>query len=207
MKVAIIGAGNVGRSLGSSWRKAGHEIRYGLRNPSDSRYAALAPALLVSPAAAARDSEIVVLATPWQETENAVHSLGNLAGKIVVDCTNPLGMGADGLGLVLGHGTSAGELVAQWAKPASVFKAFNTSGASNLGDPSGYPVKPAMFVAGDDGAKKYSVLVLAQDLGFDAIDAGPLRIARLLEPMAMLWIDQALSRGAGQDFAFAVVRK
>jgi predicted dinucleotide-binding enzyme len=74
-------------------------------------------------------------------------------------------------------------------------------------DLSGYPIKPVMFVAGDDAAHKPAVMGLAGDLGFEAADAGPLRMARLLEPMAMLWIDQALYRGAGTDFAFAVVRK
>ena len=64
-----------------------------------------------------------------------------------------------------------------------------------------------MFVAGDDAGKKKQVMGLAADIGFDPIDAGPLRNARLLEPLAMLWIDQAMSRGAGQDFAFALVRK
>jgi predicted dinucleotide-binding enzyme len=207
VRIAVIGAGNVGRALGGAWRKAGHEIRYGLRKPADPKYADLAPAKLETPADAARDCEVVVLATPWQQTEAAVQSLGNLTGKIVIDCTNPLGMGLDGLSLVLGHRMSGGEFVAQWLRGASVFKAFNTTGASNMAGASGYKVRPAMFVAGDDAGKKKQVMGLAADIGFDPIDAGPLRNARLLEPLAMLWIDQAMSRGAGQDFAFALVRK
>lgn len=207
MKIAVIGAGNVGRALGKAWQKAGHEIRYGLRNPADPKYADLAGARLMPPAEAARDSDVVVLATPWPQTENAVKSLGNLAGKIVIDCTNPLGMGVEGLGLVLGHRMSGGEFVQQWARPGIVFKAFNTTGAANMADNAGYPARPCMFVAGEDGARKQAVMELARDIGFDPVDAGPLKNARLLEPMALLWIDQALSRGAGPDFAFALVRK
>jgi hypothetical protein len=76
-----------------------------------------------------------------------------------------------------------------------------------LGDAAGYPAPPAMFVAGDDAARKPLVLGLVADLGFEAIDAGPLRIARLLEPYAMLWIDQAVHRGAQTDNAFAFMRR
>src|SRR5438876_1017258 len=83
-----------------------------------------------------------------------VKSLGSLAGKIVIDCTNPLGMGPDGLQLVLGFDTSAGEQVASWAPDAFVFKTLNTTGASNMARAAEYPVKPLMLVAGDDAAKK-----------------------------------------------------
>ena len=207
MRIAVIGAGNVGRALGGGWSKRGHEVRFGLRNPADAKYRDLSAARLAMPAEAAAKAEAIVLATPWPATEAAVRSLNDLSGRIVIDCTNPLGMGPEGLGLVLGHTTSGGERVAQWATGAAVFKAFNTTGANNMADPSGYGVAPVMFVAGDDAARKPLVMGLARDIGFEAIDAGPLRIARLLEPLAMLWIDQALNRGAGRDFAFAVLRK
>lgn len=205
MKIAMIGAGAVGSALGHGWLNHGHEVFFGLRNPDESKYRDL-PGRMTPPEAAAK-AEIVVLATPWQATEAAVRGLGDLSGKIVIDCTNPLGMGPDGLGLVLGYDTSAGERVGQWARGASVFKAFNTTGAVNMTEASSYAIAPAMFVAGDDTVRKPIVMQLARDIGFEPIDAGPLRIARLLEPLAMLWIDQALNRGAGQDFAFAVIRK
>jgi 8-hydroxy-5-deazaflavin:NADPH oxidoreductase len=206
MKIAVIGAGNVGRALGAGWMKAGHVVRYGLRNPSEPKYRNLAPNI-AAPGEATADAEVIVLATPWHATEAAIGTLGNLAGKIVIDCTNPLATGPDGLSLALGFDTSAGEQVAQWAKGATVFKAFNSTGAANMADLSGYPASPVMFIAGDDAARKTVVVALARALGFEAVDAGPLKNARLLEPLAMLWIDQALNRGAGQDFAFAVVRK
>jgi len=207
MRLAIIGAGNVGRALGSAWTKRGHTVRFGLRNPASDKYRDLPAEQRTMPSAAAAEAEAIVLATPWPATEAAVRGLGNLSGRIVIDCTNPLSMGADGLGLVVGHTTSGGEMVAQWATGASVFKTFNTTGANNMADLNVYSIAPAMFVAGDDAACKPAVMSLVRDVGFEAIDAGPLRMARLLEPMAMLWIDQALYRGAGRDFAFAVVRR
>jgi predicted dinucleotide-binding enzyme len=207
MQIAVIGAGNVGRALGKSWLDHGHDVRFGVPNPADPKYRDLPAARLANPAEAAANAEAIVLATPWPATEAAVRGLGKLAGRVVIDCTNPLGMGPGGLGLMVGHSSSGGEMVAQWAKDAIVFKAFNTTGAANMADLSGYDVPPAMFVAGDDTARKPLVMGLVRDIGFEAIDAGPLRISRLLEPYAMLWIDQALNRGAGQDFAFAVVRK
>ena len=179
-------------------------VRYGVPNPAAPKYRGLP---VMSPTEAAAGADAIVLATPWPATGAAVKGLGDLAGRIVVDCTNPLGMGPDGLGLALGFDTSGGEMVAGWAPGTSVFKAFNTTGFNNMEDLSGYPAAPAMFVAGDDAAKKPAVMGLARDLGFEAIDAGPLRNARLLEPYGMLWIDQALNRGMGRDFAFAVLRK
>ena len=125
----------------------------------------------------------------------------------MIDCTNPLGMGSDGLGLVLGYETSGGEQVASWASGASVFKSFNQTGAENMDKASRFPVRPVMFVAGDDAAAKPTVLALVSKIGFEAVDAGPLRIARLLEPYGMLWIDQVLKRGRGADFAFALARR
>ena len=134
---------------------------------------------------------------------NLVCEVG-VVGKIVIDCTNPLGMGPAGLQLVLGFTTSAGEQVASWAPGAFVFKTLNTTGASNMANAAKYPVKPMMLVAGDDAAKKPVVMGLVGKLGFEPVDAGPLQNARLLEPFAMVWIDQAMKRGRGRDFAFAL---
>lgn len=207
MRIAIIGAGNVGQALGRGWTKAGHEIVYGVRDPASASNAKLAPAQVKLPAAAVAGADVVVLATPWDGTEAAVKSLGDLKGRIVIDCTNPLIMTPQGLGLALGFERSAGERVADWAKGAAVFKTLNQTGAENMDQAGRFPVKPAMFVAGDDHAKKPIVMQLLRDLAFEPVDAGPLSSARLLEPLAMLWIDQALKYGRGRDFAFALVRR
>jgi 8-hydroxy-5-deazaflavin:NADPH oxidoreductase len=138
MPVAIIGAGAVGATLGQAWLKHGQDVIWGLRNPADPKYAALAKERVKAPAEAVKEAEIVVIATPWSATQAAVKSLGSLAGKIVIDCSNPLGMGPDGLQLVLGFDTSAGEQVASWAPDAFVFKTLNTTGAGNMAKAAEY---------------------------------------------------------------------
>ena len=207
MRIAIIGAGNVGTALGRAWLGGGEDVIFGVPNPADPKYRLLPGERLRTAPEAARNAEVVVLATPWPATEAAVKSLGDLSGNIVIDCTNPLGMGPNGLELVLGHTTSAGEQVASWARGAAVFKTLNQIGAASMDQASLFPVRPVMFVAGDDPSKKPVVMSLVAKLGFEPVDAGPLRIARLLEPYGMLWIDQALNRGRGQNFAFAITTR
>ena len=206
MRIAIIGAGSVGATLGRAWLKHGEDVTWGLRNPADPKYASLPKERVKTPAEAVKPAEVMVIATPWSATEAAIKSLGSLAGKTVIDCTNPLGMGPDGLQLVLGFNTSAGEQVASWTPGASVFKTLNTTGAGNMAKAADYPVKPMMLVAGDDAGKKPQVMELIGKLGFEPVDAGPLKNARLLEPFAMTWIDHAMKRGRGRDFAFALVK-
>ncbi len=207
MRIGIVGAGNVGAALGKAWIKAGHNVRWGVRNANDPRYGALGRSRLTDPVTAAADAEAVILALPWKSTIEAVRGLGNLAGKIVIDCSNPLTMGAGGPELAVGFSSSAGEMVAEIATGAFVFKALNQTGAETMGDARKFERPPAMFVAGDDAERKKAVLGLVADLGFEALDAGPLRNARLLEPYAMLWIDQAFRRGQGRKFAFTIERR
>jgi 8-hydroxy-5-deazaflavin:NADPH oxidoreductase len=204
MKIAMIGAGNVGSALGRAWLRSGEDVAFGVPDPADPKYAALPRERRHTPPEAAHNAEVIVLATPWPATEAAVKNLGGLSGKVLIDCTNPLGIGEKGLELVIGHSTSGGEQVAAWASGASVFKTLNQIGADSMDKVELFPTRPVMFVAGDDEARKSMVLQLIAKLGFQAIDAGPLRVARLLEPLGMLWIDQALNRGRGQNFAFAL---
>jgi hypothetical protein len=212
MKLAIIGAGDVGGTLGTAWaRNAGHEIFFGVTNPRSDKTQGLlrsigGAARAGTAAEAAKFGDIIVLATPWPATEGAIRSMGDLKGRILLDCTNPLAMGSDGLGLEIGHTTSAGEKVQGWAAGASVFKTLNTTGFANMAAPTFGDVKSVMFVAGDDEATKPRVIELVRALGFDVVDAGPLRVARLLEAHAMLWIHLALNRGLGGDWAFALMR-
>jgi predicted dinucleotide-binding enzyme len=204
MRIAIIGAGKVGQVLGESWRGKGHAVVYGVRNPADSKHAALGAAHLKNPSDAAREAEIIVLTTPWDATENACKGLGNLAGKIVVDCTNPLGIGPDGLKLMIGLDNSGGEMVAGWCAGASVFKTLNQTGFENMKRAAHFSPKAVMFVAGDDQTRKPTVFMLVADLGFEAVDGGPLKNARLLEPLAMLWIDQVMKGRMHNNGAFAL---
>ena len=213
MKLAIIGAGKVGGALGTAWaRKAGHEVFFGVRDPTSEKTQGLLRALggkarAGTPAEAAAFADIIVLSTPWPATEAAIRSMGSLKGKIILDATNPLAMGPDGLGLEIGHSISGGEKVQGWAAGASVYKTLNTTGFGGMAEPIFNGVKSVMFVAGDDDARKPKVIDLVGQLGFDAVDAGPLRAARLLEAHAMLWIHLALVRGLGRDWAFALIRR
>ena len=197
MKIAIIGKGNVGSAIGDGWAAAGHAVAYGVKAPSGPAEA--------ETARAAAEADVVAIATPWAAVADVVAAAGGLEGKTVIDCTNPLAVVEGRLQLAIGHTTSGGEKLAGLAPKAFVFKTLNQSGAENLGGAAAFATKPVMFVAGDDAARKPAVLGLVRDLGFEAVDAGPLANSRLLEAFAMLWIDQALVRGAGRRFAFARV--
>jgi hypothetical protein len=210
MQVAIIGAGRVGTTLGSCWAQKGHEIIYGVRNPQSEKAQQLLASSpshvrVASVAEAAGGAQLILLATPWDATQEALQSAGNLAGKIVIDATNPLQSGMDGL--TLGWNTSAGEQVAAWAPGARVVKAFNTTGSGNMDNPN-YPAGVVtMFICGDDDEAKRAVTTLAEDAGFDVVDAGALTSARYLEPVAMLWIHLAYGMGNGPDIAFKLMRR
>lgn len=208
MDIAVIGAGNVGGTLGARWAALGHRVVFGVRNPDDPKHRALLAqagegARLARPADAAAGAAVVLLATPWAATEEALRGCGNLASKVLVDATNPLDAS---LSLTLGHTDSGGEQVARWAPGARVVKAFNTTGFNVMADPVLDGRRALMLVAGDDAAAKGAVLELASALGFEAVDAGALAVARLLEPMAQLWIHCAYRQGLGRDYAFALLR-
>lgn len=201
MKIAIIGAGNVGRALGGAWR-TDHDIAYGVRSPDDPKYADLGAPATTNEAAVA-GSDVVVLCTPWQGTEKALKACGDLTGKVLIDCTNPLT--PDFTALEVGHTTSGAEQVAQWASGARVCKAMNQIGAPMMDRPE-LPSAPVMFICGDDDAAKQVTAELVSALGFETVDAGDLTLARLLEPYALIWIHLALRRGFGVNFAFGLLR-
>jgi 8-hydroxy-5-deazaflavin:NADPH oxidoreductase len=210
MRVAIIGTGNVGSALGRRWGAAGNEIVFGVRDPKAAKVgtavqAAGGRARAVNLREAAAAGEVVVLATPFAATEQAISTCGTLAGKVVIDCTNPLAPNLGGL--TLGHTDSAGEAVARWAKGAKVVKALNTTGAGNMLDPRYGSEVVSMFYCGDDAVAKELVRGLIAELGFDPVDAGPLSQSRYLEPLAMLWISMAYRYGHGPNFGFRVVRR
>lgn len=210
MKIAIIGAGNVGGTLGKGWSKAGHEVIFGVRDTSDSKLkellaAAGGRAKAASVKEAAASAEVAALTVPWGAAQDALKSAGSLKGKILLDCTNPLK--PDLSGLTHGSTTSGGEQVAAWAPGARVVKIFNTTGAGNMGNPA-YPGGPSvMLYCGDDPDAKKTAAQLAADLGFDPYDAGPLQEARLLEPFALTWIHLAVFQKLGTNFAFRLVKR
>jgi len=207
MRIAVIGAGRVGATLGRRWAELGHEVTFGVRDPDNDRARAAvagAPGTTASTVAeAAAPADVVVLATPFDAVGHAIAAAGDLRGKIVVDCTNPVGPD----GLTVGTTTSGGELVASHAPGAHVVKAFNTTGSANMAD-AHYPSGPlVMLLAGDDGDAKLTVARLAAELGFEAVDLGPLVTARFLEPFAMVWITLAYREGLGPNIGFMLARR
>lgn len=210
MQIGIIGAGNVGGALGTGWARHGHKVRFGVRDPAAAELGELlrkigAGASAGTVADAAAFGEVVVLATPWPAVQAALRAAGDLQGKILLDCTNPVKPQL--AGLEIGTTTSAGEMVATWAAGARVVKIFNTTGAENMANPA-YPLGPiTMFYCGDDDGAKAAAAQLASDLGFEPVNAGPLRQARVLEPLAMLWIWLAYMGGLGRDIAFKLIRR
>jgi len=208
MQIAIIGTGNVGSAIARGLKSRGHQVTLGVRDVARPDLVALAAevgARLLAPAQAAQAAEIVILALPWDKAESAVKALGDLAGKIVIDCMNPLAMIDGALSLAIGHTTSGAEQVQSWLPGARIVKTLNQVGAEIMQDNATLPHRPAQFMAGDDEAAKTAVAILLRDLGFEPFDAGALKRARLLEPLAMVWINQALLRGKGRNWALAAV--
>lgn len=207
MKVAILGTGQVGRTLGAGWVRAGHPVVFGARDPEGERArqaAAATGAPVVTLAAAAAQAEVVVLAVPWAAAAPLVTALrASLAGKVVIDATNPI---APGLQLAVGHTTSGAEVVAQAAPEARVVKAFNTTGWEVMAAPAFGAHRAVMLVCGDDAEARALAAGLARELGFDAVEAGALSLARLLEPLALLWIQLARTPALGRRIAFALLR-
>jgi predicted dinucleotide-binding enzyme len=201
MKIAVLGAGNVGGTLGGRWAELGHTVTFGLREGSSR---AIPAGTTSAPlAVAVSSSEVVALAVPWPAVPETLKGLP-LAEKALLDCTNPIGAG---MKIDVGPGgESAAERIAAWAPGARVVKVFNTTGFGNMADPHYGSLTTFMPYAGDDTAAKVVARQLAEELGFDAVDVGGLVKARELEHMAMLWIGLAMG-GMGRDIAFAVLRR
>jgi predicted dinucleotide-binding enzyme len=208
MKITIIGAGNVGSTLAKRWIGLSHQVTLAVRDAADKKHDELRGIrglLLMTPAAASEGSEIVVLATPWEATHDAIKAAGNLKGKIVIDATNPLAPQLSGL--TVGFDNSAGEEVQKWLPDSHVVKGFNTVGFNIMANPIIEDRRAVLTIASDHAEAKKVVMKLATETGFDAVDAGPLSSARLTEPFAMLWIAAAYKFGWGREFAFSVIRR
>lgn len=206
MRIAIIGTGNVGGALARGLAGKGHDLILGARDPAGATaLSAETGAQIAPPAEASKSADIVILALPWAAAEAAVRDLGDLAGQTVVDCMNPIGRTAAGMGLTVGHTTSGGEIVQGWLPGAHVVKTLNQVGAEIMADTARLPHRPVMFMAGNDTDAKAKVGQMLSDLGFEALDAGDITKARLLEPLGMVWINQAIMRGKGRNWAFSTV--
>lgn len=210
VNIGIIGAGNVGGNLGIRLAKSGYTVRFGVRPGADVKEVleqceGRAQAASIPDVAAWAD--VLFLAVPAPAAVPAVREAGNLSGKVVVDCTNPVGFGADGPTLAPVPEGSVAAALAKAAPGAKVVKAFNTFGAEFHLDPNigGTPVDVQM--ASDDAGAKQTVAAIASKAGFQPVDCGPLRNAALLENLAVLWIHLAVKGGLGRHIAFKLLQR
>jgi predicted dinucleotide-binding enzyme len=200
--IAIIGTGRVGGALGPQFAKLGHHVIYGSREPGADRIQLLvaktgAGATAELPPKAAAQAQIVVLAVPWKATEDTVKALGDLAGKTVIDATNPFKFGPGGQ-VTVAADTASGELIQGWAPKAWVVKAFNAVGYNVMADPKSAGGPVTIPLAGNDAAAKKRVAELVEAMGFETVDVGSIGNARYLEGMAVLYITPYMS-GRPQD--------
>jgi predicted dinucleotide-binding enzyme len=215
IKIGILGTGDVGRTLGAGFVSRGHEVKIGSREPQSEKLQRWvkesgAHASAGTFADAARFGEIVVLSTLWSGTKGAIDLAGpdNLAGKVLIDTTNPLDF-SQGMPprLALGHTDSGGEQVQRWLPKSRVVKAFNIVGNAHMVDPKFSGGPPDMWIAGNDEAAKKRVAEILRDFGWpDPIDTGGIEGARLLEPMCILWVLYG-ARAGTWNHAFKLLRK
>jgi 8-hydroxy-5-deazaflavin:NADPH oxidoreductase len=219
MKIGILGSGDVGRRLGDGFIELGNAVKIGTRNPNKGEVIQWInkhglekdKAFAGSFTEAADYGEIIVVATLWDGTVNAIKIAdpNNFNDKIVIDVTNPLDF-SDGIPpkLALGFSDSAGETIQRLIPQAKVVKAFNTVGNPHFLHPqfpNGGP--PTMFICGNDNeAKKLITDSILTKLGWETIDIGGIEGSRLLEPLALLWIKYYLRTENG-NHAFKLLRK
>jgi 8-hydroxy-5-deazaflavin:NADPH oxidoreductase len=189
-RIGIIGDGNVGSALARGLMRAGHEVRAAGKD-------------------AVRDAagwgEVIILAVPFGALDDVVKSAGDLmAGKTVIDVTNALD--AD-MNLAIGFTTSGAEELQKKLPKSRVVKAFNTVFAQHMDTGKLGDQRLTAFVAGDDAGAKKTVLELAKQIGFDPIDAGPLKNARLVEPFAFFNIQLGYGLGMGTQIGFKLLHK
>jgi NADPH-dependent F420 reductase len=209
MKIAIVGSGHIGAGLARPWSKKGHSVTFAAREPGDAELVALAKevgAKTASVSDGARGADVVVLAMPYGALDDVLKAAGDLAGKVVIDCTNAVERGPGGMALKYGHTTSAAEELQKRLPRAKVFKSFNAQGAENLAQPVYGGVAASNFFCGDDAEGRKAVKTLVEEIGFEAIDAGPLKNARLVEPLMLLWMASSQALGT-RDVAFKILRR
>ena len=202
--IAVIGTGDVARALGPEFAVLGHRIVYGSRDASKQKVIDLVAntghgASATTPAEAAGSADIVVIAVPGMVVETVTKGLGNLSGKIIIDPTNPLGWDDNGF-FIHRVATSNAEIIQAAAPGAFVVKAFNTLDWRTMIDPelAGGPL--TIPLVGDNEAAKSTVATLASGMGFETIDLGPLRHARYVEGMLILWINNRYAGGESFDY-------
>ena len=212
-KIGILGTGDVGRALGKGFVGHGHKTMIGGRDANNEKALAWAKEMGANAstgtfADTAKFGDLLVLATSWTGTENAIQLAGpdKFKGKVVIDATNPLGFGATGPFLSVNGNDSGGEQVQKWLPGAHVVKAFNIVGNPHMVNPQFEGGPPDMFIAGNDPEAKKAVTFVLQVFGWNTIDLGTIESARMLEAIAMAWIKYGATTNTW-NHAFKLLRK
>ena len=206
--IAILGLGRVGQTVAASLKKSGWVIHFGSRAPQTAKgrlRPELADCKVTTLSDAVAASPIVLMAVPWQASMDTIQSVSQWKGKIVIDCSNPLNAKFDGL--CLGFDTSAAEQIAQNLPHCTVLKTLNTASTDMMAHPTMHGEPAAMFYCGGTPEAKQSVAKMLSDIGFEPVDAGPLKMARYLEPLAMLYIEMAVRGGYGSQWGLKLLRQ
>ena len=206
MDIAIIGAGNVGRSLATAFVRAGHTVTIASRDPEDAGAIATATGATVSRSnlEAVSGASVVVLAVPFSSAPDIAAEIGQaVSGNIVVDATNRMSFGVNGPDI--DTTTSNAEELAALLPHAKVVKAFNTLFASNQSDPIADGVRLDGYVAADDPAARTLVLELVESIGLQPVDVGPLARSRQLEGLAFLNITLNIANGGSWQSGWKLV--
>lgn len=209
-RVAIVGTGKVGASLGSNLARHGFGVYFGTRKGAAeladtlARCEGRAQALPV--AEAVKQAEVIFLAVPAGAAVESLKEAGELAGKVVVDCTNPVEW-KGGPVLAPPPEGSVTAALAQAYPQAKVLKGFSTFGAEFHLEPKVGDTSIDVHLAGDDAGAKEQVAALAREAGFTPVDCGPLRNAALLESLAVLWIHLATQGAQGRHVAFKLLKR
>jgi len=207
MRIGILGSGLIGGKLGTVFARAGHDVvfSYSRSRRKLDRLArdAGAQARAGTPREAAEQADALLLAVPWWRMDDVLDQAGDMAGKVVISCSLPTA--EDGSGLVVAHTSSGAEVLAQRLHGSPFVAAFGTIPSEVLFDVFAArrrKARPTMLYCGDDRRAKKIAVRLIEDVGFDPLDAGPLRIARHLEPFTLLVAQLAYEGKRGPEMAY-----
>jgi predicted dinucleotide-binding enzyme len=207
MRIGILGSGLMGGKLGTIFSRAGHEVGFSYSH-SEEKLEQLArdaghTARAGTPRDAARGADALLLAVHWSRVGDVLRQAGDVSGKIIVSCSLP--MNADDTELVIAHTSSGAEELARMAPGARIVSAFNTVPSEVLFrvfEARGRTTPPSLVYCGDDAYAKELAAGLIRDVGFAPVDAGPLRVARYTEPLALLIAQLAYEGEGGPELAY-----
>jgi predicted dinucleotide-binding enzyme len=209
MRIGILGSGLMGAKLGTIFARAGHEVvfSYARSEQKLKKLAREAKAQVGTPGEAAQEADAVLLAVHWSRIDHVLNQAGDLSGKVVVTCSLP--MNEDNTELVVAHTSSGAEELAKRIPKARVVAAFGTVPSEvffDVYEARGKAKRPSLLYCGDDRRGKEVAAGLIRDVGFDPVDAGPLRIARYTEPFTMLIAQLAYEGAGGPELAYRFER-